>query len=163
MCALFQFVNAFSQRSIHSKELVRLIQDVHANFFADHVLLVLQILFADIQRAHPIGFQPQAHLDAIARQRLVIVGVVEIGMAVQIAAVGFDKFRVLELLHVGRALKHHVLEEVRKAGAALRLDAKADVVINAHRDHRRHVIFRDHDLQTVRQFVIDHRHFDWLG
>jgi hypothetical protein len=35
----------------------------------------------------------------------------------------------LHLAEVLRALKHHVLEEVREACAVARLDAKADVVI----------------------------------
>ena len=49
-----------------------------------------------------------------------------------------------------------------KAGAAFRLETEADVVIDGDRDHRRDVIFGDHDLQAVRKFVIDDWNVEWF-
>ena len=41
------------------EELVRLIQHVDANLFTHERLLVLEVLFADVERTRAIGFQPQ--------------------------------------------------------------------------------------------------------
>ena len=70
---------------------------------------------------------------------------------------------MLELLHVGRALKHHVLEKVGEARALFRLDAKANVVIDGDGDDGRVVVFGDDDAQAVRQFVIDDGDAQGLG
>ena len=70
---------------------------------------------------------------------------------------------MLELLHVGRALKHHVLEQVREAGAAFRLDPESDAVVDRHGDGRRGVTLADDDLQSIRQPVINDRYIDGLG
>ena len=70
---------------------------------------------------------------------------------------------VLHLLHLRRALEHHVLEEVREPGAAFRLDAEADVVHDLDQRHRRGVVLADHHLQAVRQREVVHRHLEALG
>ena len=51
------------------------------------------------------------------------------------------------------ALEHHVLEQVREAGAPLALVARADVVDDGDREHRRDVILGDDQPQAVRSFV----------
>ena len=84
-------------------------------------------------------------------------------MAIQTSAVRLDEFCVLKLLHVRRALKHHVFEEMREAGAALRFEPEADVVIDGNRDHGRDVIFGDDDLEAVRKFVIDDWNVEWFS
>ena len=48
-----------------------------------------------------------------------------------------------------------------KPGAVARLDAKADVVVDAHADGRRGVVRRQHHPQSVRQLVILHRHLEF--
>ena len=53
--------------------------------------------------------------------------------------------------HVLRALEHHVLEEVREAGAARLLVGRADVIPEVHRDQRQPVILGQDDLEPVRQ------------
>jgi len=53
-----------------------------------------------------------------------------------------------------------VLEEVGKAGALARLDAKTDLVIDGDGDGRRTRVWREHDLQPIRQFVISDGHVE---
>ena len=52
------------------------------------------------------------------------------------------------------SLEHHVLEEMREAGAARFLVGGADDVVDGHRDGRRGVIFRDDDPQAVLEFDV---------
>ena len=58
------------------------------------------------------------------------------------AAVRFHGGEVHALGRVGRALEHHVLEQVGEAGAALLLRARADVVNHVDGDHRDGVVLR---------------------
>ena len=46
-------------------------------------------------------------------------------------------------------LEHHVLEQMREPGAPLALVARADVVVDDDREHRRGVILRDDHAQAV--------------
>src|SRR5262249_24573255 len=144
------------------EELVRLIEPVHTNFLTYNVLLILEVFLADIERAHAISFQPQAHLNAIAWQRFVIVGVIEIGVTVRIAAVGFDKLYVIKLLHVRRTLKHHVLKQVGKPCSAFGLNAKTNVVVDGNSNYWSIMVLRDYDFQTVREFVVDDGNVYWF-
>ena len=145
------------------EELVWLVQHVDANFLADDRLLVLKVFCADVERAHAVRFEPQSQLDAIAGQRFEIIGVIEIGVTVETPAICFDELGVLKLLHVCRSLKHHVLEEMRESGASFRLETKTHVVIDSDCNDRRHVIFGNHDFESVRQLVIDHRNVKRFG
>src|SRR5208282_5623978 len=52
---------------------------------------------------------------------------------------------------VRRALKHHVLEKMSEAAAAARLEAKSNLVVDAHGHHGRCCIRRDDHFQSVRQ------------
>ena len=61
-----------------------------------------------------------------------IIGEVEARRAVENSAVLLHQLDEFHLAEVPRALEHHVFEQVRKAGAVARLDAKADVVVDAH-------------------------------
>ena len=54
-------------------------------------------------------------------------------------------------LDVLRALEHHVLEQVREAGAARPLVLRADVVPDRHVHDRRRVILGEDHPQPVRQ------------
>jgi hypothetical protein len=85
-----------------------------------------------------------------------------VGRAVHRPAVGKDEVRVLSGTDVGGALEHHVLEEVREAGAALALIARADVVIDRDGEDRRRVIFRDDHAQPVFELRVSELDFlDW--
>ena len=52
------------------------------------------------------------------------------------------------------ALEHHVLEQVREAGAILRLDAKADRVVDPDHRRRRRGVAGEHHFQAVLQLVV---------
>ena len=133
------------------KSAVGLIEDVDAHFFLHDVALVAQILVVHLEGAHAVGFEPQHALERVRRHRFVIVRDVVVRRAVQHAARGIDQLDVHHLAGVGRALKHHVLEQVRETAAAARLDAKSDVVIDAHGGHRRRAVRRNDHAQAVGQ------------
>ena len=56
---------------------------------------------------------------------------------------------MLGLGHVARALEHEVLEEVREAGPAGLLVARANHVPDVYGDDRRQVVGRDDHAQAV--------------
>ena len=139
------------------KSAVGLIEDVDAHFFLHDVALVAQILIVHLEGAHAVRFQPEHAFEGIRRDRFVVVRDVVMRRAIEHAAGGIDQLDVHHFAGVGRALKHHVLEQVRETAAAARLDAKTDVVVDAHRGHRRRVVRRNDHAQAVGQ-----RHaLDW--
>ena len=56
---------------------------------------------------------------------------------------------MLHLAGVFRALEHHVLEEMREAAAAARLEAEADLIIDADRDDRRGMVRGDDHAEAI--------------
>ena len=104
---------------------------------AHDVLLVRELRRVELveQIPHAVGLQPQGELELIRRQRLEVVGAVEIGRAVDVAgAGGFEELEMRVGRHVLRALEHHVLEQVREPGQSpsLRSPVRRDT-----RDSRR--------------------------
>ena len=93
-------------------------------------------------------------LELVRRHRLEVVGPVEPGRAVERAAGGLDERHVLGLPDVGRALEHHVLEQVREPGLARDLVLGADVVPDVHGHHGREVILRDDQAQAVGEALV---------
>src|SRR6185503_12446924 len=69
------------------------------------------------------------------------------------AAGAFDHPEVRIGRDVLRGLKHHVLEEVRKTGAARFLVGRTNVVPEIHRDHWQSVILGEDYVETVRERV----------
>ena len=59
--------------------------------------------------------------------------------------------KVRSLRHILRALKHHVLKQVSKAGTPLGLVARANVVVNADRNYRNGFVLVQDDPQSVVQ------------
>ena len=118
------------------KSAVGLIQHVDAYFFFHYIALVAQIFIVHLEGAHAVGLQPQHALERVRRHRFVIIRHVVVRRTVQHAAGRIDQLDVHHLAGVGRALKHHVLEQMRKAAPAPRLDSKSDVVIDPHSGHR---------------------------
>ena len=57
-------------------------------------------------------------------------------------------------------MKHHVLEQVREAGAILGLHAKSDAVIDRGDHRRRREIGRKDHAQAVGQFVVGDGHVE---
>ena len=123
---------------------VGLIQHVDAHFLFHHVALIAQVLVIHFERAHAVGLKPQHAVQRVRRDRLVIVRDVIMRRAVQYAAGGIDRLDMRHLPGIGRALKHHVLEQVREAALAARLDAEANVVIDTHSSDRRGTVRRHH-------------------
>ena len=142
---------------------MRLVEHVHAHFFADHVLLVLEVLGADVERSHAIGLQPHRALERVDGQGLEVIGVVEARGAIDDATGFLHEADVLHLLHLRRALEHQVLEQVGKAGAALGLDPEADVVHHLNQRHRGGVVFADDHLQPVGKGEIVDWYLEVLG
>ena len=90
----------------------------------------------------------------ILRQRLEVSGAILAGGAVHVAAIIQDQHEVLAFADVFRALKHHVLEQVRESGAAGALVAAANVVRNVNRVDGRAVVGHKNYAQTVVEFRI---------
>ena len=139
------------------KAAVGLVEHVDADFFLDDVALVAQIFVVHFQRAHAIGFEPQHAIEGVRGHRLVVVGDVVVRRAIEHAAGGIDQLDVHHFSGVLGALKHHVLEQVREAAAAARLEAKSDVVVDADGDDRSGAVRRDHHAQAV----CESRALDW--
>jgi hypothetical protein len=116
---------------------VRPVEHVDPNLLLDHVDLVAQVLLGQPGSAHAVRLKEQRSFQRIARQHLVVVGVVQVRRAVEGAAGALDVTEVGELLQALRALEHEVLEEVGEAGAPLWLRADPDVVDDRDSDHRR--------------------------
>ena len=138
---------------------IGLVLHVDADFFLDHVLLVLQRLGVEVERLHAIGFQPQDRFQCRHRGNLDVVGVIRPGGTIVAAAAAGDHLVERALRRIRRALEHQVLEEVREAGAILRLQAHADLVDDADTHHRCAAIFRNNHRQAIVQRLHRHRDF----
>ncbi len=135
---------------------VRLVLDALPALVADHILLVGEVGLIDLieQITHSIGFEPQRELEAIGRHGLEVVGPIEVGGPVQIAAAGaLQQPEVRVARDVLRALKHHVLEQVGEAGSPRIFVRGTDVVPQVDRDERQPVIFGQDHFEAVRQRV----------
>jgi hypothetical protein len=131
---------------------VRLVFDALTPLVAHDVLLGREVLRGETvgQIAHAVRLEPQRQLELIRRNRLEVVGPIEVGRAVQIAgARGFEHADVRVGRHVLRALEHHVLEQVREAGAAGVFVGRSDVIPEVHRDEREPVVLGEDDSQPV--------------
>ena len=125
---------------------------VLAAFVAHHVALVLQAGLGDRveEVPHALALEPERGLEPVGRHHLVVVGAIGIGRAVDLERPdALQDPEVLVLAGVLGALKHHVLEQVRKPGLAGKLVAAADVVPDAHRDLGNRPIDVQDDLEPV--------------
>ena len=92
-----------------------------------------------------------AELELVRRQRLEVVRAIEVVVPLRFVAAGrLEQLEVRVAGHVLRALEHHVLEQVREAGAPGGLVGRTDVVPDVDRDERQAVIFREDHLEPVR-------------
>ena len=106
------------------------------------------------QEAHAVGLQPHTGFELVAGQGLEVVGAVLVGAAVQGAAGGGYELEVLLVADVVGALKHHVLEEVGKAGLANLLAGRAHVVGHVDVHQRVGMVFGHHEREAVGQHVL---------
>src|SRR5579875_92801 len=131
------------------KTAVRAIENIHANFFFDHVALIAEIFVVNFESTHAVGFEPEDAFEGVGGNNFEIVGEVVIRGAVQNAAGGVDEANVFHFPGVLGALKHHVLEEMGEATASARLEAKADLIIDAHGGDGRGMVGRNDDAQAI--------------
>ena len=143
---------------------VRLILQSLTPLVLDDVALVIELL--DVgrveQRREAIGLEPQDVLEIAGRHGREVVRAIAAGRAVDAAflQVGAGALDVGEIFLAGvlRALEHHVLEQVREAGAPLLLVLRSDVIPLIHVDDRQLPIDVQDHLQSVRQRVLLERH-----
>ena len=133
------------------KAAIRLIEDVDAHFFFHHFPLVVEVRGRKIQRLHPVGLEPQHRVKRGDGSRFDIFGEIVARVAVVPAAAAFDHAVEDAFGSLGRALEHHVLEKMREAGSAFRLQPEAASVCNAKSKRWRRVLFGDHYDQPVLQ------------
>ncbi len=128
---------------------VWLVLDAHPAFFLDDLALALERVLVDAQRGHPIGLEPQHQRQVLRWRRLPVDRDVLTRLGVGLPADAGDERAVRFRLHVLRALEHHVLEQVREAGAPRLLVLRPDVVPQLHVHDRRGVILRENHREAV--------------
>ena len=137
---------------------IRRRQHALAIFLLDHRALGLEVALVDIEVGHALGLGPQQAFEVVRRHDLVVgrhvVGREGVVGAAHVLGQPSDGLG----LHVARALEHQVLEEMREAGAPLRIVLRADVVPDLHADRRARMVFDGHHLQPVGQGALAERH-----
>ena len=128
---------------------VGLIVDPLAAFFLHRVALVIQVGLRDVQRAHAISLEKQSQIKLVFRQLLEVRGAVFICCAVHSAAVVQHLDKMFALSNILRALKHHVLEKMCKAGSAGPFVPAPDVIRDVDRIDRRRVLRHQNHAQPV--------------
>ena len=143
---------------------VRLIQHVHLHFVPHYALLVLQVLLSDSEAFHAIGFGPQRRFEFVRRQQFEVVGEVETRRSVEHPAICLHQPDELHLAEILGALEHHVLKQVREAGAIFGLDPEADAIVDGRNHGGRCGIRRQDHSQPVWQLVISDGHSEasWI-
>ena len=126
----------------------------------DDLALVVEGLLAEgvEQAPHAVGLQPEGQLEVVARDRLVVVGAVDPGGAVERPAGAGDQAEVLGLADVAGALEHHVLEEVGEPGLARPLVPGADVVPDVDGGHGCERVGGHDQAQPVAETLIGEAH-----
>jgi hypothetical protein len=132
----------------------------HVLLFFDRLALVLEVGVGDLQRAEPVRLEPEAELEVLAREVVVVHRHVVRGAGVVVAADALHEGEVAHRRHVLAALEHHVFEKVGEAGAALDLVARADVIKQGHVERRRGVVLDHEHAQAVGQVEVLDRHVE---
>ena len=133
---------------------VRLVVDTLPAFVLHDVALCNELCRVELveQEPHAVGFNPEDALEIVGRDGLIVVrAVVARGAVVRHTADPFGQPVVQAIRNVQRAGEHHVLEHVRESRVAQHLVLAADVVPDVHGDLRRGVIWREDDVETVRE------------
>ena len=89
----------------------------------------------------------------IRRHRLVIIGAVEPGGAVERSAGALHEFKMFVGAHMLGSLKKHVFKQVREPGTPLPFVGRPDMVPEVHGHDRRRVILGEGHEQSVWQAV----------
>ena len=128
-----------------------LVVGAQAALLHDHFYFALEFLCRQFESRQAIGFQFEGHCQAVARQYLVVGGVIVAGECVFFGAQFAQDARGLARAKLAAALEHHVFEGVGQAGLSGRLIAGADLVPELGDHYRRPVIFSDDHLEAVIQ------------
>src|SRR5262249_39248514 len=124
-------------------------QNVDLYFISDNTLLILKIIFVDIEAAHTVGLRPKDCLGLMSGHDGEVVCKIEPRRAVEDAAVAFDQFDVFHFAQILGALEHQVLKQMGKTRAVARLYAEAYIVIDSNSYERGRMLRRKHNLQAV--------------
>jgi hypothetical protein len=130
---------------------IRPVQHVDPDLLLDHVDLVEEVLLGQPRAAHPVGLEKERPFQGARRQDLEIVGVVEVGGAVEGATRPLHVPEVSELLQVFRALEHQMFEEMGETRPAFRFGTDAHVIDHGDPDHGCAAIGRENHPQAVLQ------------
>ena len=117
--------------------------------FDDHLPLYFERCVAEARGEHAVAFEVEECLGVVCRRHFIEVCEVVAGPCVALAA-GLGELAV-EVVDVGRASEHKVLEEVGHAGEGGLFVAGADVVHYVQRHHGGRRVAAVHDTQAVRQ------------
>src|SRR5690606_25842872 len=102
-----------------------------------------------LQAGQAVGLQLERHLQAIARQHLVIGGVVIAGKGVFLSAQLAQDARAFARAKLGGAFEHHVFQRVGQPRGTGLFIAGADLVPELADHHRGALILADNDLEAV--------------
>ena len=138
-----QFVDA--QEGVN----VRLIVVAQSLLFLYGITQIVHILLRDFQRTHAVAFEPERQRKVTRRQRFVVIRALCRSGAVHRAAGIEDVLEMSGLGNIFGSLKHHVLEQVGKAGAAYLLITRADIVIKRDGHNRYGVVFAQNYAKPV--------------
>jgi len=118
-----------------------------------HLALRLEHRRLDGEVDHAVGLQLDHHLEVAGRHRVPVVGPVDPGAGVAVAAGGLDQ--AIELAGRARAglAEHEVLEQVGHPGLARQLVARADRLPGLIRQDGRRPVGHDDEAQAVVQAV----------
>ena len=132
----------------------------HAALFFDHLALFDHVGGIELQVAHAVRLDVQDQRQILRRRSDVVKREVVAGPGVVVRADVAQSGRKRINVVPGRALEHHVLEEVRQARLPRHLVLRADLVPRLHVDHRRRTIGQQQHGQPVGQLILLDRNLD---
>jgi hypothetical protein len=122
--------------------------------------LLLEVLLGERQVRHAVALEVEDERQRLAREVVQVRGAVAHREAVRRAAVPLDQVVERARPELLPAVEHHVLEEMRDAGLAARLVARAGAVEDVRRDDGRGVILVHEDAEAVRQRLVGDRQLE---
>ena len=129
---------------------VRVVLGAHPPLLRHHLPLGVDLGGVQEQVPHPVRLDPEHQVELVRRDVGVVAGQVLAGVGVVATAVLLDEAGDLPAAVGGRALEHHVLEEVGQPGRAGPLVARAHPVEDLHRDDRvARVVLHEHPQPVV--------------
>ena len=101
---------------------------VIAPFFQNHLAFGLDIFGGERQAGHPVGFHGHYGSQLLARDHLIIPGLIPRREGVLIAAIAPHQRAKIALWRLLRALEHQVFKEMGQARIALHFISRAHLV-----------------------------------